>query len=73
MNHRIEQKSQEQEHVAEVQSQQTTTREFTSPEELLKHDAAQTLVPPAVADRLAQSLRNEPKPERSWWRRMFGR
>ena len=72
MNHRTEQKSQEQEQVAEVHSQQTSTREFTSPEELLQHDAAQTLVPPTVANRLADSLRSEPKPERSWWRRIFG-
>lgn len=73
MKHRIEARSQEQTQVTEVQSQKTAAREFTSPEGLLRHDAAQTLVPPAVADRLAQSLRNEPKPERSWWRRMFGR
>ena len=72
MKHRTEQKSQEQEHVAETQSQQTYAREFTSPEELLQLDAAQTPVPPAVANRLADSLRTEPKPERSWWRRMFG-
>ena len=73
MNHRTEQKSQEQEQIAETHSQQTSTREFATTEELLQHDAAQTVVPPAVADRLAHSLRNEPKQERSWWRRMFSR
>lgn len=57
----------------EQQQQQATAREFKSPEELLQHDAAQTFVPPAVADRLARSLRTEPKPERTWWQRMFGR
>ncbi|MFO1511737.1 MAG: hypothetical protein U1F83_02300 [Verrucomicrobiota bacterium] len=65
--------SQEQEQLAAHEKQQVAAREFTSPEQLLKHDAAQTLVPPAVANRLAESLRSEPKQERSWWRRMFGR
>jgi hypothetical protein len=66
--------SQEQEQAAgQEKQQQVTAREFTSPEELLRHDAAQTLVPPTVANRLAESLRSEPKPERSWWQRMFGR
>jgi len=64
--------SQEQEELVAQEKQQVTAREFTSPEELLQHDAAQTMVPPTVANRLADSLRSEPKPERSWWRRMFG-
>jgi len=64
--------SQEQAELATQEKQQVTAREFASPEELLQHDAAQTLVPPTVANRLADSLRSEPKPERSWWRRMFG-
>ena len=64
--------SQEQEQLSETQSQQTSAREFASAEELLRHDASQTTVPPAIAERLSQSLRNEPKPERSWWRRLMG-
>lgn len=67
-----ESKQQQREQLVAKSTQETTAREFATTEELLRHDAAQTLVPPAVADRLAQSLRNEPKPERSWWRRMFG-
>lgn len=48
--------------------------EFATPEELLRHDAAQTPVPPEVADRLRASLDAEPatKPA-SWWRRIIGR
>jgi hypothetical protein len=65
--------SQEQEQLSETQSQQTSAREFASAEELLRHDAGQTTVPPAIAERLSQSLRNEPKPERSWWRRLVDR
>jgi len=63
----------EQEQLAAQEQQQVAAREFSSTDELLRHDAAQTLVPPAVANRLAQTLRHEPKPERSWWQRMFGR
>jgi hypothetical protein len=65
--------SQEQEQLAAQEKQQVAAQEFASPEALLRHDAAQTLVPPAVANRLAESLRSEPKPERSWWQRIFGR
>ena len=65
--------SQEQEQLAETKSQQTPAREFASAEELLRHDARQTTVPPAVAERLSQSIQNEPKPERSWWRRLMDR
>lgn len=47
--------------------------EFDSPEAALRHDAAQTPAPPAVADRLRESLADEPPPPRaSWWRRLLG-
>ena len=65
--------SQEQEQLAEVKSQQTTAREFGSVEELMRHDAGQTAVPPAIAERLAQSIQKIPPPERSWWQRVLGR
>jgi len=65
--------SQEQGQLAETKSQQTPAREFASAEELLRHDASQTTVPPAIAGRLSQSIHNEPKPERSWWRRLMDR
>jgi hypothetical protein len=53
-------------------TQQRTALEFTSAEEMLRHDAAQTIVPPAVAKRLQKSIDQEPKPGRSWWQRLFG-
>jgi hypothetical protein len=73
MKHESKQRSQEQEQLAATSAQQTNPREFATTEALLRHDAAQVEVPPAVTDRLAQSLRNEPEPERSWWKRVFGR
>ena len=65
--------AQEQLQAAEVQSRQTTTREFSSAEELLRHDARQTPVPPEIAQRLGKSIENLPKPASSWWRRLLGR
>ena len=54
-------------------TQQQTAVEFASAEEMLRHDAAQTAVPPAVAERLQRSVEQEPKPTRSLWQRLFGR
>ena len=72
MKHQIKHTSREQEQVSATESQQTSAREFASTEELLRDDASQTTVPPEIAERLARSIENEPKPERSWWRRMLG-
>ncbi|HLZ53942.1 MAG TPA: hypothetical protein VKS19_05635 [Verrucomicrobiae bacterium] len=64
--------SQEQQQASETQSQQkTSSREFASVDELLRHDAKQTSVPPDIAQRLARSLQNQTRPARSWWRRWF--
>jgi len=71
MKHQKKFESQEQEQVAEAQSQKTSAREFASAEELLRFDARQTEVPPDIAKRLGRSLQNEPRPARSWWRRWF--
>jgi len=73
MKHESKLTSQEQAQLAEVKSQQTSVREFASVEEVLRHDAGQTAVPPAIAERLARSAQNVPPPERSWWQRVFRR
>jgi len=65
--------SQEQQQLTETKSQQISAREFASAEELLRHDASQTSVPPAIAERLSQSIQKEPKPAQSWWRRFLDR
>jgi len=72
MKHQKKFTAQEQQQVSETQSRQTAAREFGSVEELLRYDAKQTNVPPAIAQRLNQSLRNEPCPARPWWRRWLG-
>ena len=63
---------QEQQQVSETQSRQTAGREFSSVEELLRFDAAQTAVPPEIAQRLQKSAANVPPPARSWWKHLFG-
>jgi hypothetical protein len=62
----------EQQQVSEAQSGQTVAREFASVEEMLRYDAKQAKVPPGIASRLNQTLRNEARPGRPWWRRLLG-
>ncbi len=46
--------------------------EFAHPEELLRHDALHTPVPPSIAHRLQNSIQQEvPPPKSPWWRRLF--
>jgi hypothetical protein len=70
MKHEKKFSSQEQQ-ISETQSQQTTAREFASVEDLLRFDAKQTSVPPAITERLGRSLQNESVPPRSWWKNLF--
>jgi len=64
--------SEEQQQISETHAEQAASREFTTPEELLRHDAAQTNVPPSVTKRLDESLEREPAKTKSFWRRFFG-
>ena len=47
-----------------------TVHEFASAEEMLRHDAQQTVVPPAVERRLQDSL-SQTSGGTSWWRKIF--
>lgn len=64
---------QQQEHVSEQQSGQHAVQEFATAEELLRFDAANIPVPSTIAERLAKSSADLPKPNRSWWKRLFDR
>jgi hypothetical protein len=64
--------AEEQQQLSGTHTQKTAAREFATPEELLRYDARQTEVPPAVAQRLGASLEREPPRARSFWRRCFG-
>ena len=70
---KLNQHEQEAATLQQQNAQQQTTVEFASAEEMLRHDAGQTPVPPAVAERLQRSVEQEPKPPRSLWQRLFGR
>ena len=67
-----------QEHAQETASQHHTkqkqeAREFASVEEIIRTDKQQIEVPPAVAERLNESILKEPPPQKkSWWKRMLG-
>ena len=63
-----------QEQAAESQaaSSEGSALEFQNAEELLRHDAAQTAVPPEIARRLSQSIAQSPPPRRPWWRKLIG-
>ncbi len=66
---------QEQQQLAaeQQQTQSSGAREFASVEEMLRHDALRTPVPPNVACRLEESVKQLPPPSsRAWWRRFFG-
>ncbi len=56
---------------AAEQTQTGAAREFASVDEMLRHDALHTPVPPAVADRLQESVEREDLCPAPWWRRLF--
>ena len=74
MNRQTKLNSQEQEQAqsAAQQTQQASAREFATPEEMLRHDALHTPVPPTIAHRLRESIGNTPPRAPSWWRRLLG-
>jgi hypothetical protein len=69
-----QQHSQEQQQTTQHQAETSAAMEFATPEEMLRHDAQHTVVPPRVAERLAESVKGEPPAgsSTSWWRRLFG-
>ena len=74
MNHNLQHKTgQEQTTAQQNASQQQTALEFSAAEEALRHDAAQTELPRAIAERLKKSIAQEPSKENvPWWKRLFG-
>jgi hypothetical protein len=65
--------SQEQEQQAPLQqqAQQQTAKQFASAEEMLRHDALHTIVPPSIARRLDASIQQTTPPATPWWRRLL--
>jgi hypothetical protein len=66
------QQEEQQSQLAEHQAQSQGSLEFRSPEELLRHDAVHTPVPPGIQRRLEESIAREGiGQKRPWWRRLF--
>ncbi len=69
-----QQRQQEQEQQASgFQAGHSAALEFPPVEDMLRHDALHTPVPPHLEHRLAESAAGIAPPTRSWWRRLFGR
>jgi hypothetical protein len=64
--------SQEQQHTEPHQIKSQTGQEFAGAEELLRFDAAQTSVPPQIAQRLKHSAQNAAPAPRPWWKNLLG-
>jgi len=69
---KLNQQEQQQTQAAEQQTQKSV-KEFATPEEMLRYDAAHTPVPAGIAQRLQQSVETLPKPARPWWRRLWNK
>jgi hypothetical protein len=69
---KLQQREEEQAAHQQEAARQQTRLEFGTPEEMLRHDAALTPVPPAVAERLQATIEREnlQRPP-SWWRRFL--
>ena len=70
---RLRQKQNEELAATQHQRQGATARQFTTPEEVLRFDAAQTQVPPVIIERLQASISREPPVSSPWWKRWLGR
>jgi hypothetical protein len=67
-----QEQEQAQQQASAEETQQSSAQEFATPEDLLRHDALHTPVPPTIAHRLAESIGKAPARPQSWWRRLFG-
>jgi hypothetical protein len=72
MNRRKLQHEQKVEHTEHLE-QRRETEALTSAEEVLRADARQTAVPPAIAARLKNSIAQEPRPRKGILGRFFSR
>ncbi len=67
-----QEKAQENELASAQQKQEPAPLEFATPEEMLRHDALHTPVPPNIPFRLRDSMGGIPSSRTAWWKRLFG-
>jgi len=63
---------QQQQTAEQKQNLEKTALEFASVDEMIRHDALHTPVPPGIARRLGESVAQAPNAPRPWWRRLLG-
>jgi hypothetical protein len=72
LRHQQQQQRQgQEEHFDLPSAQRQAHHQFSSVEELIRYDAAQTAPSDSLAHRVNHSIASEPKPSTSWWRRLF--
>jgi hypothetical protein len=69
MKHKLTQRQEKQQETTEVQK--AAESEFQNAEDLLRHDALHTPVPPGIARRLQESLDKASPSPTPWWRRFL--
>jgi negative regulator of sigma E activity len=70
-SHRLGQQARTEAETAAAGELRAERREFSTVEEMLRHDAAHHPPPQGLAERVAASVRAEPTAQRPWWRRWF--
>jgi hypothetical protein len=65
-----QQAQEQQQSVTQETTQAESGLKFATVEEMLRHDALHTPVPPSIERRLEESIKKEPSPA-PWWRRLF--
>ncbi|MDX2227398.1 MAG: hypothetical protein SFY92_09955 [Verrucomicrobiae bacterium] len=55
----------------DVQARQESL-EFRTPEELIRHDAQQTVVPATLRPRVGRAIKEESRPSKPWWKKILG-
>lgn len=72
-DHRFEHRHQSQQESTQQQREEQQGLEFANAEDAVRHDMENTTPPPEIAERLNQSIANEPKKDTGFWSRIMGR
>jgi len=71
MKRKLTHQHQQLEQSTSQQAEHQTAREFATVDEMLRHDALHTPVPPSIGARLHESLSQTSSAAAPWWRHLF--